>query len=258
MATMRLPDVSPVGEPEKKEERLTGVSPLSEAEKDRIMVGEYTPKAHRIGLWTNLIHSVIFFLPPVYVMVFYKIPVDWGTVAKGWASMMGFSGPFWIIEPISYFVILGVAGTYISFLAGNISNFRIPVSAVAQEVAGVREGSHEGEIISNIAIVASQVVLTISALLGAVVVTLVLKALPRPIVAAFDFLLPAIFGAIYMQFAIRHWRYGVVTLLVAIAVVVYSGLPGWSHIPVVVFVMAILAVLLYNRGIWLPAVKHKA
>jgi len=33
---------------------------------------------------------------------------------------------------------------------------RLPVSAVAQEVAGVREGSPEGEIIGALGIIASQ------------------------------------------------------------------------------------------------------
>jgi hypothetical protein len=40
--------------------------------------------------------------------------------------------PLWFIEPVSYFLVLGICGTYISFLAGNISNFRLPVSAVAR------------------------------------------------------------------------------------------------------------------------------
>ena len=112
----------------------------------------------------------IFFLPPVYLMVFYGLPAEWGPIMQGAASVWSFSAPFWFIEPVSYFLILGTCGTYISFLAGNISNFRLPVSAVAQEVAGVQQGSHEGEVISTIAITATQVMMTISALTGALFV----------------------------------------------------------------------------------------
>ena len=85
------------------------------------------------GSITSLIHVVIFFLPPIYLMVFYGLPADWGTIMQGAAATWSFSMPLWFIEPISYFLVLGVCGTYISFLAGNISNFRLPVSAVAQE-----------------------------------------------------------------------------------------------------------------------------
>src|SRR5215208_3176342 len=134
---------------------------LSEAEKEAIVQREYFPAAHRIGLLTSLIHVVIFFLPPIYLMVFYGLPAKWGPIMQGAASAWSFSVPFWFIEPVSYFLILGICGTYISFLAGNISNFRLPVSAVAQEVAQVKEGSHEGEIISTLAITATQLMITI-------------------------------------------------------------------------------------------------
>jgi len=84
---------------------------------------EYFPKAHRIGLITSLIHVVIFFLPPLYVTVFYGLPSDWGKIMQGAAATWSFSMPLWFIEPVCYFLVLGICGTYISFLAGNISNF---------------------------------------------------------------------------------------------------------------------------------------
>ncbi len=241
-----------------KVNKLSGESPLSEAEKSDIIHKEYAPSAHRIGLITSLIHILIFFLPPLYIMFYFNIPVDWGAVIKGSISTLAVSGPFWLIEPISYFVVLGISGTYISFLAGNISNFRLPVSAVAQEVAGVREGSHEGEIISALAIVATQVMLTLAALSGAIFVTMVVKYLPKSFVAAFDWLLPSIWGAIVVQFGLRKWQYAVVAILASIYVVIYSPLPGWSHVPIIVFLMAILALRLYSKGIWLIGNKEEA
>jgi len=232
------------------ETRLPGESPLSAEEKQAIM-DEYAPKAHLIGTITNIIHTVVFFLPPLFVAFLVGIPTDWGAVWKGTVAVWGFAMPFWFIEPISYFVILGIAGTYISFLAGNISNFRLPVSAVAQEVAEVREGSHEGEIIGTLAVVATQIMIVISALSGALFVTLVVKLLPEGFKAAFDWLLPSIWGAIFIQFALRSWKYGLVALILAIIVVVYSGLPMWSHVPILVFVMALLAIYMYSKNLWL-------
>jgi len=231
---------------------FAGESPLSEQEKQQL-IDEYAPRAHLIGSITNLIHTFIFFLPPLFVAYVVGIPTDWSAVWQGTVGVWGFAMPFWFIEPISYFVILGVAGTYISFMAGNISNFRLPVSAVAQEVAGVREGSHEGEIISTLAVVATQVMIVLSALSGALFVTLVVALLPENFKAAFDWLLPSIWGAIFMQFALRNWRFGVIALVLSIIVVVYSGLPLWSHVPVLVFTMAILAIVTYSQGIWVEA-----
>ena len=111
-------------------------------------------------------------------MVFYGLPADWGKIMQGAAATWSTSMPLWFIEPVSYFLVLGICGTYISFLAGNISNFRLPVSAVAQEVAQVEEGSHEGEIISTLAIAATQVMITVSALTGAIFVSAIVGVLP--------------------------------------------------------------------------------
>ena len=44
-------------------------------------------------------------------------------------------GVIWFVEPISYFPIVGVAGTYMAFVSGNISNLRIPCAMIAQKAA---------------------------------------------------------------------------------------------------------------------------
>lgn len=52
-------------------------------------------------------------------------------------------------EPISYFAILGIAGTYMGFLSGNVNNMRAPCASIAQSAANVEEGSDEGGIIAT-------------------------------------------------------------------------------------------------------------
>jgi hypothetical protein len=229
----------------------SAMSPLGEAEKEAILRAEYLPRAHRIGLITSLLHVGIFFLPPIYLMVFYGLPADWGRIMQGAAATWSTSMPFWFIEPVSYFLVLGTCGTYISFLAGNIANFRLPVSAVAQEVAQVKEGSHESEIISALAIAVTQMMITVSALTGAIFVGAVVGLLPVPVVAAFDWLLPSIWGAIVAQFGLRNWRYAAVAVTASVVVIVYSGLPGWSHIPILVVAMVALALFTHERRIWI-------
>jgi hypothetical protein len=227
-------------------------SPLADAEKEAILRAEYFPRAHRIGLVTSLIHVAVFFLPPLYLVVVHGLPTDWSKVLEGAAATWSVSMPVWFIEPVSYFLVLGVCGTYIGFLAGNISNFRLPVSAVAQEVAQVEEGSHEGEIISTLAMAATQLMITVSALLGALFVGAIVGALPAQVVAAFDWLLPSIWGAIVVQFGLRSWRHGVVAVAASVLVVGYSGLPTWSHTAILVVVMVALALVTHRRRIWLP------
>ena len=44
---------------------------------------------------------------------------------------------YYFIEPISFQPVLGIPGTYMAFLSGNLSNLRVPCSSVAQKAAGV-------------------------------------------------------------------------------------------------------------------------
>jgi hypothetical protein len=69
-------------------------------------------------------------------------------------------------------------------------------------------------------------------------------------VAAFDWLLPSIWGAIVVQFGLRNWRFAAVAITASIVVVIYSGLPGWSHTPILVVVMVALALFTHKRRIW--------
>ena len=234
------------------EEKYHGMSSLPLEEKEAIIKKEYGPRVHRAGLILSLCQAVIIFLPALFMLVAFGVWPGWAIIGKAFASTAAIAAPYWFIEPVSYFLILGIGGTYISFLAGNISNMRLPVSAVAQEVAGVREGSPEGEIIGAIGIVASQWALTIATLAAAIVVTLIIDVLPASIKGAFDFLLPCLWGAIFGQFALRAPQYGAVAMVVGIPLVMWSDLPTWTLIPIMVFGLAILSIILFKKGIWVP------
>ncbi len=47
-------------------------------------------------------------------------------------AIVSMSAPNYIIEPVSYSPILGIPGTYMSFLSGNISNMRLPCSIASK------------------------------------------------------------------------------------------------------------------------------
>ena len=40
-------------------------------------------------------------------MLFYGLPADWGRIMQGAAATWSTSMPFWFIEPVSYFLVLG-------------------------------------------------------------------------------------------------------------------------------------------------------
>ena len=98
--------------------------------------GTYIPGIVKWGKITLLLGIFAGFLPAL-VRAFrgYMPPVS--AIIAGTLMQISVSGAFYIVEPISYFPILGIPGTYLTFLSGNTSNMRVPCSSVAQEAAGV-------------------------------------------------------------------------------------------------------------------------
>ena len=162
--------------------------------------GTYIPGIVKWGKITLLLGIFAGFLPAL-VMAFrgYMPPVS--AIIAGTLMQISVSGAFYIVEPISYFPILGIPGTYLTFLSGNTSNMRVPCSSVAQEAAGVEMGTEEGSIISTIGIATSILVNVVILTVGAVAGSVILNILPAPVKEALNFLLPALFGAVFGQFA---------------------------------------------------------
>ena len=230
-----------------EKERFFGMSPLPLEEKRAIMEKEYFPKIYRYGYLTDAIALIVNILPPVLLAVTYGAWAPVEVYTGAFFLIMSFSGPFWIIEPVAYFTILGVAGTFLSFMAGNISTMRLPCSAVAQEVVGIREGSEEGEVISNIAICASQwinmAIVTITAIGGVVLI----GYLPPFVKMAFiRFCVPGIIGGTFVQFLIRSPRYGLLALVLGF-IAAYFGVASMYKIPVIVAFMMFLGWYMYKR-----------
>ena len=132
--------------------------------------GTYIPGIVKWGKITLLLGIFAGFLPAL-VMAFrgYMPPVS--AIIAGTLMQISVSGAFYIVEPISYFPILGIPGTYLTFLSGNTSNMRVPCSSVAQEAAGVEMGTEEGSIISTIGIATSILVNIVILTVGAVAAT---------------------------------------------------------------------------------------
>ena len=94
---------------------------------------------------------------------------------------------------------------------------RLPCSSVAQEAAGVEFGSRQGTIISTIGIGVSVIVNIIILTIGAIGSNVILGILPESVTSALNFLLPALFGAVFGQFAVSRPKLAVVSIVIVFA-----------------------------------------
>ena len=118
-----------------------------------IFESDYLPYVNRWGKITNWLGVLASFGPALVLLVGFDIMPPVSAIITALIAIASAVGINWVIEPISYFPIVGVAGTYMAFLTGNISNLRVPSAAVSQKVAGVEPGSREGAIIDRKSVV---------------------------------------------------------------------------------------------------------
>ena len=166
--------------------------------------------------------SVVSFAPLVILAVVFKIMPPLNAILAAATIRISACLVYYFIEPISFQPVLGIPGTYMAFLSGNLSNLRVPCSSVAQKAAGVEEGTPEGAVFSTIGVAVSIVVnlaiLTIGVLLGVQIISLI----PASFVSALTFLVPALYGAMLMQMvlytpkiALISVPLGIITLMIS-------------------------------------------
>jgi len=214
---------------------------------------EYLPKMHRIGTITNILGVVLSFAPAAVLAVVYGLLPDWGALATAFVAALSAFGFLWFVEPISYFTVVGPIGTYMAFLSGNISNMRVPCASMAQISAGVEPGTNEGSVIATIGMAVS-IIINVSVLtIGIILGSSVLAMLPASVTEALNYLLPALFGALLMQFGLKQKGLGVTMLVfsilmcIAINAGVFNWLPGASnYLGTLSSVFVAIAITLYQ------------
>lgn len=161
----------------------------------------------RLTIWAVIALSLIL---PLYLSFVLGFHPGWAPILSGFLAYAAVIGVVWVVEPISYYPILGISGTYLAFLTGNIGNMCLPSASIAQKVVGAEPGSKKGELTATLAMATASVV-NIGFLLAIVFGgSYLLTLLPESLVASFRFVLPAIFGGLIAQFAIQKPVWGIV------------------------------------------------
>lgn len=203
----------------------------------------------RIGMVTLLVSAVMTMLPVIYLKVKYGVLPPFPVTLKSWGMIAAIFGAFYIVEPLSYYPVLGLAGTYMSFLSGNIANLRMPCSAIAQEVTEVEQASCEAEIISTLGIAGSVITNLIFVSVGAVAGFAIVQRFPSVVADAFkNFAVSAIFGAVFGQAALRYPKISVISLPIALLALGIFKAPAWLAIIVSVFGTIAFSRWMYKKG----------
>lgn len=225
--------------------------------KQEIYDKEYIPYSIKWGRLTSLIGVVASFVPVAVLAVVFDIMPAIDAIVAAATIRISACLVYYFIEPISFQPVLGIPGTYMAFLSGNLSNLRVPCSSIAQKAAGVEEGTPEGAVLSTIGVGVSVVVnlaiLTIGVLLGAQIIAMI----PESLVNALVYLVPALYGAMLMQMILYAPKIAVIAVPLGVITLAISKLGVFDSsvaILISVFGSIIIGRMLMKTG-WLDDQK---
>ena len=207
----------------------------------------FTKPIIRYGSLTNLLAIPLCFIPAIYLWLVKGAFPGWNNILTGWMYVASIFAIYSVVEPICYFPILGLPGTYMSFLSGNIGNMRVPCAVVAQESLGVEPGTKKAELIATLGIAGSIFTNTIMVTIAAIGGAALMSVFPPVVLTAFKYVSSAIFGAMFAMFASKNLKYGAFALVVVMAMLLSKAIPVYIMIPIAVFSTAIFGVFDYNK-----------
>ncbi|MEG0771853.1 hypothetical protein [Clostridium sp.] len=208
---------------------------------------KYIDDITKIGRFTMILGVIVSFLPPLVMTFVFGYNPGIAAILAGAISQISVSGAFYFSEPISYFPIVGRAGLYMGFLAGNLVNMRIPAAVSALEGSGYESGTDEGAIMGTIGIGVSIWVGIIFLLLSIFAGQTLLANLPPSVSKMLSLIIPALFGGVFAQFALKSPKTGIFALAVAFVMTkIVDLIPGKPSF--IITLVAVFATIAFAKG----------
>ena len=184
-------------------------------EERKEIIAKYERGTHLLGRIVSACTLLMLVGAPFLIGSWLGAMPDLQAVGRGFLAV----GLVWTISSVVEFLVytpmLGSGGSYLAFITGNLINMKIPCAMNARELAGVKTGTAENEVISTLSIAVSSLVTIAVLALGVVLMIPLQPVLQSPALQpAFDCVVPALFGAM----AYRYYRRDVRLALIPLAV----------------------------------------
>ena len=214
----------------------------------------YMDSVHRDGTIWNLCVMVLLFAFPLSVALIFGVTPDWGALMTGLLATAPMYWAVGVIEVITFVPMLGVGGSYLSFVTGNISNLKLPCALNALEQNEVSANSEEGEVISTIAIAVSSIVTTLIILIGVICIVPLSPILEAPVLEpAFAQILPALFGGLGVAFVSKNWKIALAPIMLMLVLFIFVPALNAGTVGIMVPVSALFTIgaarIMYKKGV---------
>ncbi|MBQ3705654.1 MAG: hypothetical protein II888_04295 [Clostridia bacterium] len=175
---------------------------------------EYLRSTHRLGRIVSVITLILLVGAPFVIGGYLGAAPDLAAAARGFLSV----GLVWtvssVVEFLVYTPMLGAGGSYLAFITGNLINMKIPCAMTAREMAGVKTGTPENEILSTLSIATSSLVTIVVLAVGVALLTPLRPVLQSPALQpAFANVVPALFGAMAWKYFRKDPKLAMIPLI---------------------------------------------
>ena len=169
------------------------------------------------------------FVPAVYASITTGVFPAIGDLLTLWVAAASAFGVGYFVQPISFFPMANMAGSFMGWIVGNVGEIRIPAATMAQNVTNAEQGTPKAQVISTVgiggSIIVSVCMITLFTLIGASIMPL----MPKVVLKAFGFVLPCVLGAVYASLASKNIILGAIIMISSIAgkmLFPIIGIPG--------------------------------
>lgn len=202
--------------------------------------GNFIPSAHRLGMATLLLAIGLSLSPALYLSFVLDAFPGIDVIFQAFIVIAAFVAVVWFIEPISYFPMLGVSGSYMTFLSGNAGNMRLPVAIACQKSINAPMGSKKAELATILGIGVSVMINLFFVLLLVLLGNWLIDKMPDGMIFAFkNYTFASIYAAVFVMFftnakarkyALMGVAVAIVTILLPISKVYNVAIVGVAAI----------------------------
>ena len=177
-------------------------------------LNQFNRQMHRIGRIMLITAVILLVAVPFLLGAIFGTAPDLKGFISGFIKVGIVYIPVGIVEFLVFAPMLGVGGSYLTFLTGNVTNLKIPCAMNARDIAKTTVGTAENEIISTLSVAASSIVTMIVIFLGVLLLVPLTPVLQNPVLTpAFDTVVPALFGALALKYFRKSMKIAAIPLL---------------------------------------------
>lgn len=187
-----------------EETKITAENKTLTEEEKKQFFEEFNNGLHRIGRLMLIATVILLVAVPFIIGTINGVMPDGKGFLSGFAKVGIIYIPVAVVEFLVYSPMLGVGGSYLSFLTGNLTNMKIPCAMNARDIAGTQVGTPENEIVSTLSVATSAICTTLVIVAGVILLVPLQPVLQSEVLLpAFNNVVPALFGALGLKYFTR-------------------------------------------------------